>query len=124
MKNPYKFIPQLGIFAFGCPAIWLLSQNEGPSKIIPQLGIFVFGCSAVWLIGRPESWRRWGYILGLSSQPFWFYMSFKQGEWGVFILNCLYAYSWAQGVWFHWIKPEKVEPENPSAPEQGLVSSS
>src|SRR5712671_2582619 len=79
-----------------------------------QLGILIFGCSAVWLIGRPESWRRWGYILALCSQPFWFYMSYKQGDWGVLILNFLYAYSWAQGVWFHWVKSEQVLPEAPT----------
>lgn len=77
-----------------------------------QLGILIFGCTAVWLIGRPESWRRWGYFLGLCSQPFWLYMSYKKQEWGVFILSCLYTYSWAQGVWFHYFKPEKVQPEN------------
>jgi|SRR6185437_2304534 len=85
-----------------------------PDKLATQLGILVFGCTAVWLIGRPESWRRWGYILGLCSQPFWFYMSYKQGEWGVLILTGLYAYSWAQGTWFHWVRSERVVPEDSS----------
>jgi hypothetical protein len=71
-----------------------------------QLGILLFGCSAIWLVGRPESWRRWGFIFGLCSQPLWFYMSIKSGQWGVVVLSCLYAYSWAQGVWFNWINPK------------------
>ncbi|MDQ1708188.1 MAG: hypothetical protein QOJ88_1399 [Pyrinomonadaceae bacterium] len=83
-----------------------------PEQIATNLGILVFGCTAVWLIGRPESWRRWGYFLGLCSQPFWFYMAYKHKDWGVFFLNCLYAYSWAQGVWFHWFKLEQVQPED------------
>jgi hypothetical protein len=87
-------------------------MNYDLDRLITQAGILFFGCSAVWSIGRPEYWRRWGYILGLSSQPFWFYMSIKQSEWGVFILNCIYTFSWAQGVWFHWIKTEKVQAEN------------
>jgi nicotinamide riboside transporter PnuC len=81
-------------------------------KIATQLGILIFGCTAVWLIGRPESWRRWGYVFGLCSQPFWFYLSYNHADWGVFILTCLYSYSWAQGVWFHWYKPERVQPED------------
>ncbi|HKO44644.1 MAG TPA: hypothetical protein VJU84_15300 [Pyrinomonadaceae bacterium] len=87
-------------------------MNVDIEKLITQLGILVFGCSAVWLIGRPESWRRWGYILALCSQPFWFYMSYQQGDFGVLILTCLYAYSWAQGVWYHWVKIETVAPEH------------
>ena len=92
-----------------------------PDKLATQIGILIFGCTAVWLIGRPESWRRWGYFLGLCSQPFWFYMAYKQSDWGVLILNCLYAYSWSQGVWFHWFKPEQVQPEDRTiAPEEAV----
>src|ERR1700749_3671739 len=75
---------------------------------IVQIGILLFRCTAIWFVGRPESWRRWGYILGLCAQPFWFYMSIKKGDWGVLLLSCLYAYSWAQGVWFNWIKRDAV----------------
>lgn len=85
-------------------------------KLLAQLGILILGCSAVWLIGRPEYWRRWGYILGLCSQPFWIYSSIRGGEWGVLILSFLYTYSWAQGVWFHWFKLETVQPEDTIVP--------
>jgi hypothetical protein len=84
------------------------------SVMLVQLGILVFGCSSIWILGRPESWRRFGYLLGLLSQPFWLYMSIKTGQWGVFILSLFYAYSWAQGVWFHLVRPDKVEPEDPT----------
>jgi hypothetical protein len=82
--------------------------------MLVQLGILVFGCSSIWILGRPEHWRRFGYILGLLSQPFWLYMSIKTGQWGVFILSLFYSYSWAQGVWFHLVKPELVQPEDPT----------
>ncbi len=82
-----------------------------PDKILTNLGILLFGCTAVWLIGRPEPWRRWGYILALFSQPFWLYGAYNGGDWGVFLISCVYAYSWAQGVWFHWVKTERLEPE-------------
>ena len=87
-------------------------MNFTADSIAMNLGILLFGCTSVWLIGRPESWRRWGYFLGLCSQPFWFYMAYIHADWGVLILNCLYTYSWTQGVWFHWFKPERVQPED------------
>lgn len=76
--------------------------------IVVQVGIALFGCTAIWFVGRPESWRRWGYMFGLCAQPFWFYMSIKESKWGLLALSCLYAYSWAQGVWFNWIKPNAI----------------
>jgi hypothetical protein len=78
------------------------------SNSVIVLAILTFGVSSIWFIGRVESWRRWGYVFGLCGQPFWFYMSIKQRDWGILLLNCLYAYSWCQGVWFHWIKKSRV----------------
>jgi hypothetical protein len=72
-----------------------------------QMAILLFGCTAIWLVGRPKSEprQRWGYILGICAQPFWVYTSIKHRQWGILAVTPLYAYSWAQGVWFHWIKP-------------------
>jgi hypothetical protein len=84
------------------------------SVALAQFGILVFGCSSVWILGRPEHWRRFGYILGLLSQPFWFYVAVRNGQWGIFIVSIFYTYTWAQGVWFHLVKPERVQPEDPT----------
>jgi hypothetical protein len=83
-----------------------------------QLGILLFGCSAIWVLGRPESWRGYGYVLGLVSQPFWLYMSVKAHQWGVVILTVLYTYGWIQGVWFHWFKARLVQPEKTIVPNR------
>ena len=74
---------------------------------VMEFGILLFGCTAIWFVGRREDWRRWGYIFGLCAQPFWFVMLFRDGKYLVLGLSALYSYSWAQGVWFHWIKPPK-----------------
>ena len=71
---------------------------------ISQIGILIFGCSAVWLVGRKEHWRRWGYVMGLCGQPFWFYTTITAEQWGIVLLCCWYTYSWAQGVYNFWIK--------------------
>ena len=75
-------------------------------NVLTQVGIGLFGCTAIWLVGRPESWRRWGYILGLCAQPFWVYTAITHQQWGVLFLTTLYAYAWVQGVWFNWVKPK------------------
>ena len=75
--------------------------------LIAQAGIMIFGCSAVWFVGRREAWRRWGYILGLCSQPFWIWTAIIHQQWGILLLSFWYAYSWAQGVWNFWIHKEQ-----------------
>ena len=34
---------------------------------------------------------RWGFVLGLATQPFWFYTSFRHRQWGIFIASIFYA---------------------------------
>jgi hypothetical protein len=72
--------------------------------IISQIVIFICGSLSIWLVGRKEHWRRWGYITGLSSQPFWYYETITNKQWILFIMCLVYTYSWAQGVYNFWIK--------------------
>lgn len=72
--------------------------------MLAQIFIGIFGCSAIWFVGRKEKWRRWGYILGLCAQPFWFYTTYVHKQWGILFLSLFYAYSWGQGIWNYWIK--------------------
>lgn len=74
--------------------------------MIDQIGITIFGCSAIWLVGRKEHWKRWGYILGMCSQPFWLWAAVKAEQWGIVLLTFWYTYSWGQGIWNYWIKKE------------------
>lgn len=72
-----------------------------------QVMIFIMGAAAIWFVSRKEDWKRWGYIIGLASQPFWLFTSFTTKQWGIFALSIWYAYSWGMGVYNYWIKPEK-----------------
>ena len=73
---------------------------------ISDIGIMLFGCSAIWFLGRKEKWNRIGYILGLLSQPFWFYTAYTNEQYGILILSLWYTYSWIQGVYNYWIKKD------------------
>jgi hypothetical protein len=77
--------------------------------MILQIGIMLFGASAIWLVGRKESWKRWGYILGMCGQPFWIISSIQNEQWGILIMTLVYAYSWGQGIWNYWIAPRRAD---------------
>lgn len=70
-----------------------------------QIFIFIFGISSIFLIGRVESWRKWGYLFGLLGQPFWYYESISNEQWGIMILSFFYTFSWSQGIYNYIIKP-------------------
>jgi nicotinamide riboside transporter PnuC len=74
---------------------------------IVQISIFVLGATAIWFVSRRERWSRWGYIIGLISQPFWLYTTIKNQQWGMVALSVWYTYSWFQGIWNFWIREEK-----------------
>jgi hypothetical protein len=77
--------------------------------LISQYGIMVLGPAAVWVVGWGGKHRRWGYIIGLVCQPFWFITLYENKQWPVFAVSFLYAFSWANGVYNHWIKPVRTE---------------
>ena len=77
--------------------------------MIVQIAIMVFGASAIWLVSRKETWKRWGYILGLLGQPFWIYESYTNEQWGILAMTLFYAYSWTQGILNYWIFPENKQ---------------
>lgn len=71
-----------------------------------QIAIAILGAAAAWLSqARGENARRWACIFGMLGQPFWFYASWKVGQWGVFAVSMLYALAWMKGVWVYWIRP-------------------
>lgn len=73
--------------------------------MLEQTVIAIFGVTAVFLSqDRRANWRRWACIFGLAAQPAWFYMTWRGGQWGVFALCWLYAFSWARGFYSHWVR--------------------
>jgi hypothetical protein len=66
--------------------------------------IFILGAPALWLLGRPEPWSRWGFVLGLLAQPFWYISILQEHQFGILALNVVYTYNWCQGIYFKFIK--------------------
>jgi len=73
---------------------------------IAQIGMFGFGVAAIILVARKN---RWGFVLGLMSQPFFFITSYVNQQWGLFLLSIIYTGSWVYGIheWFFKKKTKK-----------------
>ena len=69
-----------------------------------QLAIAVFGVSAVFLtqVENPEL-NRYACLFGLAAQPFWFYASASENQWGIFCVSILYSLAWLKGLHRHWL---------------------
>jgi hypothetical protein len=74
-----------------------------------NIAIFALGLSAMFLIARKN---KWGFVLGLASQPFWYITTYTHGQWGIFFLNFAYTFVWIYGVW-EWFSKEV--PPHPSS---------
>ncbi|MCD4704993.1 nicotinamide mononucleotide transporter family protein [bacterium] len=72
-------------------------------NLISQIGISFFGVSAIILVAKKN---KWGFILGLMSQPFWFITSYINKQWGVFFLSIIYTFSWCLGI-YEWFGKKK-----------------
>ena len=70
---------------------------------IAQVGITIFGVAAILLVAKKN---KWGFVMGLISQPFWLATSYLNKQWGVFFLSAVYAFMWAYGL-YNWSKKEK-----------------
>ena len=81
-----KAVLSLGLFILASLGFFIMMLK---SPDLANVGIVIFGTAAIWLIGRPESLRRWGYICGALTQPFWIYLAIKYQMWGVLLHHCV-----------------------------------
>lgn len=72
-------------------------------ETISQVAIMLLGASSILLVAKKN---KWGFVLGLISQPFWFYTSFVNQQWGVLFVSFLYTISWLIGI-HEWFFKEK-----------------
>lgn len=68
--------------------------------IVSQIAIILLGTTAILLIAKKN---KWGFVVGLSSQPFWFITSFIHEQWGIFITAIIFTINWSYGIynWFY-----------------------
>jgi hypothetical protein len=72
-----------------------------------QTCIFILSGLAIYLISRTDKWNKYGFVVGLCGQVFWFYETYKNSQWGMFLLTCFYTYSYINGIYLRFYKKEK-----------------
>ena len=74
--------------------------------MIEQVVIGICGLASVWLSqDKRRAVQRWACIFGICAQPFWFYATWKAGQWGIMALTVVYSIGWLRGVWNYWVRP-------------------
>jgi len=69
---------------------------------ISQIAIFIMGVFSIFLISNKN---KWGFVVGLLSEPFWFYTSIHNKQWGLFAITVVYLFVWSWGI-YKWFKEE------------------
>lgn len=72
---------------------------------IAQAGILIFGLSGTFLITRKN---KWGFVLALAAQPFWFLTAYLNDQWGVFFNSLVYTSLWIYGL-YNWFWKNDAE---------------
>lgn len=67
-----------------------------------QLLLLVLSAGAITLVALPAPWQRWGYVVGLASQPFWLLATWRARQWGMFALALWYCGAWSLGIVNHF----------------------
>lgn len=81
-------------------------ENIITIEALAQLGISAFGIIAIVLVAKEN---RWGFVVGLASQPFWLITSYNNEQWGVFVLCFFYVASWSFGIYKNFFKDIRIE---------------
>ena len=66
-----------------------------------QFIILVLGCATICLLASKKH-QRWGFAIGLVSEPFWLWSALANGQWGIVLLVVWYTISYAIGLKNHW----------------------
>ncbi len=86
-------------------------------ELISQIAIFVLGSMAIFLVANKI---KWGFVLGLLSQPFWFYTAYHNEQWGMFLLCGIYTVNWSLGIW-NWFKPAQSTLTDAQQPHTAIL---
>lgn len=63
-----------------------------------QAAILALSLASVALVSTTGEWHRWGFVVGLASQPFWLIATWRARQWGMLALSIFYVGFWTQGI--------------------------
>jgi hypothetical protein len=69
--------------------------------VIAQSAILILSAAGIWLLSCRDA-GRWGWIVGLSAQPFWLWETLRAEQWGMFANALVFTAIYARGLVNHW----------------------
>ncbi len=63
-----------------------------------QIGIAVLSIAAAYLVASTGPWQRWGFVVGLASQPLWIAATWRARQYGILLVALFYTGAWVQGI--------------------------
>lgn len=70
-------------------------------ETVCQVMIALLGLTSAWLLVQKN---RWGIVVGLLSEPFWFTTTIRNQQWGVFLLAVAYTLIFIHGFYREWLR--------------------
>jgi hypothetical protein len=79
--------------------------------MIDQIGIAVFGLTSIALLAMGRSpYVYIGCVVGLISEPFWFWSAIRAEQWGIVLLAAAYSVIYILGIIGHRPRRPTVRP--------------
>lgn len=69
-----------------------------------QILVGIFSIVAILLVASTGPWHKWGFVVGLMSQPLWIAALWRSRTrsgsrpWGMLFLSVLYVFVWIEGI--------------------------
>ena len=72
--------------------------------ILTEIMLFVCGAVSIFLLNLNNRYSKYGVIIGLIGQPFWYISAYNSQSWGIFSVSILYSISFIVGIYNFWFK--------------------
>ncbi len=63
-----------------------------------QVAIALLSFTAIALVASSGPLHRWGFVVGLVSQPFWIAATWRSRQHGMLLVSIFYCGAWAVGI--------------------------
>ena len=73
-----------------------------------QASVIIFAIITLWLLAQNKHHvRKWGYVIGIATQPFWVVIYWLSEQWLLMSLVIVYGGLYLVGFYNHWIRKGK-----------------
>lgn len=68
------------------------------ADLVLQVAIAILSFAAIAMVASTGPLHRWGFVVGLISQPLWLLATWRAKQWGMLVLSVFYFFVWLQGI--------------------------